>query len=304
MQGQSNPPVAKKSSTCDFTIGGFTTITAGGGCDGSASSQFFNGQVDEASIYNRALTDTEITSIFNAGIAGKLKENTTPTGFSLTDFGLRNANLKNVSNDFSPQAVSTTVGDATVTFPSVSTAGTTQEIPLDASLFPAPTMATHTGLIYDIATTAAPTANAVICFNLPAFTTMQFSGLRILHFVGNSWIPVTDLNNSTFPTLCTMPLSSFSPFAIVNAVPTAANVSVSGRISNGIGGIDGAIVQITDQTGATRTTRSSSFGYYRFDDIEVGQTYIIQVISKRSRFQTRIVTVNEELTDLNFTAEN
>ena len=39
----------------------------------SGFSQFFGGLIDEVSIYNRALEDTEIISVFDAGVAGKVK---------------------------------------------------------------------------------------------------------------------------------------------------------------------------------------------------------------------------------------
>lgn len=175
----------------------------------------FNGLIDEVSLYNRALTDVEIASIFNAGIAGKLKSATTPTGFSIAD-------LQNSVNIFSPQVVNTTIGDATVTFPTVTTAGTTQQIPLNTALFPALPMGTHTGLAYDIATSAVFTGNPTVCFNVPSFTPAQFTNLRVFHFEAGAWINRTATSN-TFPTLCTQGLTSLSPFAIVqvNAVATS-----------------------------------------------------------------------------------
>jgi hypothetical protein len=46
-------------------------LLIGAGDFGGGSRRFFNGQIDEASIYNRALSDTEIQAIFNADSAGK-----------------------------------------------------------------------------------------------------------------------------------------------------------------------------------------------------------------------------------------
>ncbi len=230
----------------------------------------FIGQIDEPALYNRALTAAEIRANYQAG-----------------------------------NALSTVVGDARVTFPTVMTAGTTQQIPLDANLFPAPTMATPTGLVYDIATNAAPTANAVICFNLPAFTPMQFSNLRILHFVNNEWIPVTDLSNSTFPTLCTTPLSSFSPFAIVNNAPTAAAVSIGGRARYARGkGISRAQVSLTDAYGTVRQLSTDFYGRYRFDDVPAGETYIISVNHKFVQFtqSTQVRFIGEDDFGIDFTA--
>lgn len=86
--------------------------------------------------------------------------------------------------------------------------------------------------------------------------------------------------------------------------PTAASVSIGGRVMSTDGrGIRNAIVMLTLQNGETIQTRSSSFGYFRFDGIEAGQTVVVSVISKRFQFAPQIVSVNEELTELNFIAQ-
>ena len=65
-----------------------------------------------------------------------------------------------------------------------------------------------------------------------------------------------------------------------------------------------AVVVLTDMNGASRSARTNSFGYYRFDDAAVGETYILNVRSKRFRFAPQVVSVTEGLTDLNFFAES
>ncbi len=82
--------------------------------------------------------------------------------------------------------------------------------------------------------------------------------------------------------------------------PTAANVSISGKVLAGNRGLTNAFVTLTDQNGATRTMRTSSFGYYRFDAVEAGQTYIVAVRSKRYQFAPQVVNVAENLSELNF----
>ncbi len=87
--------------------------------------------------------------------------------------------------------------------------------------------------------------------------------------------------------------------------PTAAMVAVSGRVMTASGrGISKVRVRLTDAAGVTRPTMSSDFGYFRLDDIEVGQTYIISVQSKRYQFAnpTQVVVVSDEITGLNFNA--
>jgi hypothetical protein len=95
-------------------------------------------------------------------------------------------------------------------------------------------------------------------------------------------------------------------FWFQNLAPTAAGVSVSGRVMTANGnGIRNVIVTLADASGLTRRAISSSFGYYRFDDVEAGQNYVISVRSKRFTFAnpTRILSVQDELTDVDFTAE-
>ncbi len=90
---------------------------------------------------------------------------------------------------------------------------------------------------------------------------------------------------------------------INNLIPTAAGVSVAGRILSANGnGVRNAIVSATLANGEVITTRSSAFGYYRFDDLEAGQTIVISVNSKRFAFTSQVVTLNESIGELDFTA--
>ncbi|MBC7899142.1 MAG: carboxypeptidase regulatory-like domain-containing protein [Saprospiraceae bacterium] len=87
--------------------------------------------------------------------------------------------------------------------------------------------------------------------------------------------------------------------------PTAAGVSISGRVMTQDGrGLRNAVVMATDQNGNTRKTITSSFGYYSFEDMESGQTFVLSVASKRFQFSPQAVTVNDNLTDVNFTSGN
>ena len=94
--------------------------------------------------------------------------------------------------------------------------------------------------------------------------------------------------------------SNTTNYRLIVLAPTAASVSVSGRVLVNDRGLRNAFVTLTDQNGNTRTVRSSSFGYYRFDEVEVGQTYIVSVRSKRYQFAPQVVSVSEELSELNF----
>ena len=203
-----------------------------------------------------------------------------------------------------PEVVNTTVGDATITFPTVTTAGITHEIPIDTSLFPALPIGTLTGLAYDIATTSIFTGSPTVCFNFPAFSMLQFTNLRVMHFENGGWVNVTAASN-TFPTLCTVPVTSFSPFTVAIVAPSAASVSVGGQVLTADGrGISKARISLGDSNGNVRTALTNAFGYYRFDEVTAGETYIATVQSKRYQFSnpTQVVTVLDELSNVDFTA--
>ncbi len=84
----------------------------------------------------------------------------------------------------------------------------------------------------------------------------------------------------------------------------ASGVSVSGRVSTNDGrGLNNAFVTLTDPQGATRIVRTSTFGYFNFDEVEVGQTYVVSITSKRFQFTPQVVAVTDEITELNFVAQ-
>jgi uncharacterized delta-60 repeat protein len=86
--------------------------------------------------------------------------------------------------------------------------------------------------------------------------------------------------------------------------PTAAQVSVSGRvfIADGSGGLKNASVVLTGANGGRQAVVTGSFGYFRFDAVQAGETYIVSIVAKGYQFAPQAVTVNEELSELNFTA--
>lgn len=85
---------------------------------------------------------------------------------------------------------------------------------------------------------------------------------------------------------------------------TAAGVEVSGRVVTPEGrGIRNARVIMTDSTGAQRIATTSSFGIYRFTDVEAGNTYSFTVSSKQYRFTPRILNVVDSLTDFDFVGQ-
>lgn len=88
-------------------------------------------------------------------------------------------------------------------------------------------------------------------------------------------------------------------------VPTAATATVSGRVLTTQGnGIRNTRITILFPSGETRTTLTSSFGFYSFSDVEVGAVYVITVSSRRFVFSqtVRVLYINEDRDDINFIA--
>lgn len=87
-------------------------------------------------------------------------------------------------------------------------------------------------------------------------------------------------------------------------IPSNADVSIYGRVLSPDGeGISGALVTITDGRGAKRTSLTNHLGYYNFLDIPSGETYIFEVTHKRYVFTPRVINLNEDIVDLDFTAQ-
>jgi len=91
---------------------------------------------------------------------------------------------------------------------------------------------------------------------------------------------------------------------VVGLGPTAANVSLSGRLQTSDGLSAGvAAVTLTAADGTVRKAISNPFGYFTIDNIESGQTYLITVSSRRFTFASRFVAVSDQISDLVLTAD-
>ena len=100
-------------------------------------------------------------------------------------------------------------------------------------------------------------------------------------------------------------VSGFSDWTLAEFAPSAATVSLGGRIVATDGrGISKAIVTLTDQNGDVRRILTGSLGYYRFDDVAAGQTCVLSVGSKRYQFAepTRVISVADDALDIGFIA--
>ncbi|MEP6787372.1 MAG: CHRD domain-containing protein [Acidobacteriota bacterium] len=140
-------------------------------------------------------------------------------------------------------------------------------------------------------TTAAPTY-ITTTVNLPPAANGQIVRLK--------WRAATD-NSAVAAGLAGVRIDSITG---ISCTATAAGVSVSGRVLTPDGrGLRNAGVVITDSQGNARRTTTSSFGAYQFDDVAVGDNYVIGVVSKQFRFQSQLIQVGDTLTGVDFTAQ-
>lgn len=103
----------------------------------------------------------------------------------------------------------------------------------------------------------------------------------------------------------TVTIPARSGAILSNFAPTAANVSVSGRVQTAKGsGLSNVRVSITDSNGNVRNITTNSFGIYTFDEVAAGQTYTVTASHRKYSFEvpTQVLQVNENVTDVDFTA--
>lgn len=155
------------------------------------------------------------------------------------------------------------------------------------------------------ATLSATTPDHVVTFTSD-FLLFGLTTQRNLAFSFSSVAPSVALGSGSF-------LQSFSaagsgtfasspppvPFTV-----SAAPVFVSGRVSYSNGtGFNNATVVLTDAGGRQYAVRTGSFGNFLFEDIPAGQTVIVSVRSKRFVFTPVVLSLDDNITDLNFVAE-
>jgi hypothetical protein len=69
-------------------------------------------------------------------------------------------------------------------------------------------------------------------------------------------------------------------------------------------GIARARIVMTDQNGVEHMALTNGFGYYRFKDVQSGETYVFSVSAKNRTFTNPVIAraVNDEVINMDFTA--
>lgn len=133
--------------------------------------------------------------------------------------------------------------------------------------------------------------------NFPQFSqtgTYNVATVRLTDEVFNErFVNQNDLTSQGFPTM----------LQVSNTPPTAANVIIGGKVMNATGrGVFRAIVTLTDATGNPRFAFTNPFGFYRFNDVAAGNTYVFGVSHKSHNFTPQVLSIVEDYSNLNFIA--
>jgi hypothetical protein len=105
----------------------------------------------------------------------------------------------------------------------------------------------------------------------------------------------------TFGPLCELAVTQ----GIISPAPTAATVSLSGRVTDVDGfAVRNAVVNLTGTNGQTRTLRTGTFGNFRFDEVTAGESYVLTAVSKYYEYEPMVVVAYDTLEDLELTPVN
>jgi hypothetical protein len=180
-----------------------------------------------------------------------------------------------------------------------STAGTTFAIDFFRNSLP-DTALTSEGRTYigTVNCTSVSTATCTISGNNYAFFFTTSVPLGVGQFV----TATATATGTAFAPQAVGDTSEFSDAAaVVLAPPSAASVTLAGRVMSGKNrGVSNASLYLTDSSGEIRVARTNAFGYYQFTEVRAGETYIISVSHRSYQFTPQVITVSEELADVDF----
>ena len=110
----------------------------------------------------------------------------------------------------------------------------------------------------------------------------------------------TNNNSADFTAIAPTPQNSLAP--------TASGGTISGRIHSARGrGLTRIVVMLSGGTlEEPLYATTNQFGYYRFEDIPVGESYVLSIFAKRYNFSpsSKVVSLDSSLTDVNFVSDS
>lgn len=147
--------------------------------------------------------------------------------------------------------------------------------------------------------------NSVAGFNgggqIFASSSVNSTGINLDEYCASTYVPNNKFNGTRSQN-CNLSITC-SPFAV-----TAANCSIGGRVMTTAGrGIRNATLVLSG--GALPEPiyrRSSTFGYYSFDEVPIGGPYVVTILAKRFTFtdSVRVMSVQDSIADVDFIGES
>jgi hypothetical protein len=140
------------------------------------------------------------------------------------------------------------------------------------------------------------------------FPTNSYALNSLVCVVGSGGTSMTSVSVPTRTATITLQYGDLVTCTFTNNVVTAASVYVGGRVADESGSaISRSLVTIQNvNTGEIQRTLTNSFGNYRFDDLQVGNFYIVRVENRKYVFtpDTTSFTLNDAVDNLDFTGSN
>lgn len=84
---------------------------------------------------------------------------------------------------------------------------------------------------------------------------------------------------------------------------TAATAGVSGRVVDSAGSpLRNAVITMRNSSGVVIVTRTNGFGYFAFDDVQTGDSYLVTIDARLHNFAPQVVAVRDSIAGLEFRA--
>src|SRR5207302_86120 len=172
--------------------------------------------------------------------------------------------------------VTTTAGDATITFTNVSGEGTTTVTPIEPSSS-GPPLPNYSlvGPAFNITTAATTTGPYNVCISVPYITDQAaFASLKLLHNEGGILVDHTTVANFQNKIVCAN-TPTLSPFVVATGPSvTVADGDVTGNIADQSGApVEGVAVRMSGTQ--NRLTITDANGEYHFDKVETNGVYTV-----------------------------
>lgn len=186
--------------------------------------------------------------------------------------------------------------------------GTTTSVGLNsAAMPPLPSPLSFVASPRAVVTSASFSGNIVVRMTLPsAITAANFDAVRAMQFENGTWYDKTaDAPPRDFATRTIYArLTTLSPIAAASPLgPVIGLATVSGRILT-TGKMDpGSLVSVAPISGTPLYTFANPQGFYSVANLTIGGTYIVRALSKRRSIAPLLISVNENLFEVDLGAQ-